>query len=123
MAEIHDYTDLIAWQKSRKLVLEVYRLLSTLPKEEQFALASQIKRAVISIPSNIAEGYGRGYRSEYTRFLSIARGSCYELDTQMMLCVDLHYLSKQQTAPVFAMLNDIKRLITALLKSLNAEST
>ena len=74
------YQDLIVWQKSMQLVKEVYTLVKTLPKEEQFALSDQMRRAVVSIPSNIAEGYGRNSTNDYIRFLNIARGSKYELD-------------------------------------------
>ena len=90
------YQDLIVWQKSMQLVKEVYTLVKMLPKEEQFALSDQMRRAVVSIPSNIAEGYGRNSTNDYIRFLNIARGSKYELDTQIQICVMLNYISKEK---------------------------
>ena len=72
----------------------------------------------MSIPSNIAEGYGRNYRPEYIRFLNVARGSCYEIETQLYLCADLGYLSEQQTANAFSLLSEIERLLIALIRKL-----
>lgn len=79
---MEDYRDLIVWQKSMELVRAVYALTKQLPKEEIFALSNQLRRAVVSIPSNIAEGYGRNSKQDYLRFLNIARGSKYEVETQ-----------------------------------------
>ena len=75
------YRDLIVWQKSMVLVTMIYKLTIKLPDDEKFGLISQIKRSAISVPSNIAEGYGRNYRKDYSRFLQIARGSLYESQT------------------------------------------
>ena len=91
--KIEDYKDLIVWQRSMELAEEVYRLVKKLPKEELFALSDQIRRAVISIPSNIAEGYERNSTKEYIHFLSIAKGSKAELETQLLLCTKIHYLN------------------------------
>ena len=77
------YSDLIVWQKSVTMVTLVYRLVHNFPKDEKFALTSQIKRSTVSIPSNIAEGYGRNYTKEYARFLQISRGSLFEMQTQL----------------------------------------
>lgn len=118
MPEIQDYKDLIVWQKSRILAKEIYTLIRELPKNEQFALASQMQRAAISVPSNIAEGYGRHYRPDYIRFLNIARGSCYELETQIILCVDLDYCSEERVASSISRLQDVKRLLNALIGKL-----
>ncbi len=118
MPDIRDYKDLIVWQKSRLLVKEVYTLIRQLPREEQYALTSQIQRAAVSIPSNIAEGYGRNYRTEYIRFLNIARGSCYELETQLILCLDLGYCSERQTESSISLLHEIERLLITLIKKL-----
>ncbi len=79
MPDIRDYKDLIVWQKSRLLVKEVYTLIRQLPREEQYALTSQIQRAAVSIPSNIAEGYGRNYRTEYIRFLILQEAPAMSL--------------------------------------------
>ena len=112
------YQDLIVWQKSMQLVKEVYTLVKTLPKEEQFALSDQMRRAVVSIPSNIAEGSGRNSTNDYIRFLNIARGSKYELDTQIQICVMLNYISKEKTATALELSEEIGRMINALIKKL-----
>ena len=118
MEGIHDYKDLLVWQKSRQLVREVYTLTRCLPKEELYALTSQIRRAAISIPSNIAEGYGRNYLPEYVRFLRIAKGSCFELETQVILCCDLEFLSTEQAEHLIFLIRETERLLIGLLKSL-----
>lgn len=118
MGDIRSYKDLIVWQRGRKLVHVVYSLARSLPKEELFSLAVQMKRAAISIPSNIAEGYGRNYRPEYIRFLNVARGSCFELETQMILCTDLGFLSEQQAEEAFDLLQEIGRLLISLIRKL-----
>ena len=120
MAEIRDYKDLIVWQKGRLLVKEAYSLIRKLPKEEQYGLAAQMQRSAISIPSNIAEGYGRNYRTDYIRFLNIARGSCYELETQLILCEDLGYLTEKQIANSISTLRDVECLLNALIRKLEA---
>ena len=112
------YQDLIVWQKSMQLVKEVYTLVKMLPKEEQFALSDQMRRAVVSIPSNIAEGYGRNSTNDYIRFLNIARGSKYELETQIQICVMLNYISKEKTATALELSEEIGRMINALIKKL-----
>jgi len=90
------FKDLIAWQKSYKLVLEVYKVTNGFPKSETYGLSQQMRKASISIPSNIAEGYGRKHKLEYMQFLSIAYGSLLELETQYLLAIDLKYVSKSQ---------------------------
>lgn len=88
----NSFEDLIIWQKAYKLVLEIYKLTASFPKKELYGLTQQIRRAAISIPSNIAEGYGRQFRKEYKQFLSIAYGSLCELRTQIHLSIDLKYI-------------------------------
>jgi len=83
------YMDLICWQKAMDLVTEIYRLTKQLPKEEVFGLASQLRRAAVSIPSNIAEGQGRLSKGEFRTFLGNARGSLSELETQIIICKNL----------------------------------
>jgi len=87
------FKDLIVWRKSYKLALEVYKATGGFPKSEVYGLSQQMRRAAISIPSNIAEGYGRQHKAEYDQFLSIAYGSLLELETQFLLANDLKYLS------------------------------
>lgn len=90
------FKDLIVWQKAYKLVLEMYRITKDFPKSEIYGLAGQMRRASVSLPSNIAEGYGRKHETEYKRFLSIAYGSLAELETQYLLAIDLEYLNKSE---------------------------
>jgi len=91
------FKDLIVWQKSYKLVLEIYKMTGSFPKSEIYGLSQQMRRAAVSIPSNIAEGYGRKHKTEYNQFLYIAYGSLLELETQFLLAMDLNYISKNQT--------------------------
>ena len=90
---MQSFKDLIVWQKAIILVEEVYHLLRNLPNDERYALSDQIRRSVVSIPSNIAEGRGRNSEKEFVRFLNIANGSAYELETQLILCQRLGYLN------------------------------
>ena len=90
------FKDLIVWQKSFKLVKETYQLTSSFPKDEIFSLSQQMKRAAVSIPSNIAEGYGRRHQKEYLQSLSVAYGSLCELETQYLLAVELNFKEKSQ---------------------------
>lgn len=91
------FKDLIVWQKSYKLVLEIYKTTKSFPKTETYGLSQQVRKAAVSIPSNIAEGYGRAHKAEYKQFLSIAYGSLLEVETQYLLAVDLKYMSKCET--------------------------
>ncbi|MCJ7728776.1 MAG: four helix bundle protein [Sedimentisphaerales bacterium] len=88
------FRDLIVWQKGYRLVLEIYKITKTFPNNEQYGLAQQMRRAAVSIPSNIAEGYGRKHKPEYNQFLRLAYGSLLELQTQFLLSVDLGYTDK-----------------------------
>ena len=91
------FKDLIVWQKSYELVLGIYKMTGSFPKSEIYALSQQMRRAAVSIQSNIAGGYGRKHKTEYNQFLSIAFGSLLELETQFLLAMDLNYISKNQT--------------------------
>ena len=90
------FKDLIVWQKAYRLVLEIYRITKDFPRPEIYGLAQQMRKAAISLPSNIAEGYGRRHKTEYKQFLSIAYGSLSELETQYLLSVDLEYTKKSE---------------------------
>jgi four helix bundle protein len=90
------YKDLDAWIKTRCLTKEVYAVTMSFPKEELYGLTSQIRRSAVSIPSNIAEGYGRQYKKETIHFLHIARGSIYELETQLYVAFDLSFISENK---------------------------
>ena len=119
MQKIESYKDLLVWQKSMLLVKEVYALVKLLPKEEQFALSDQMRRAVVSIPSNIAEGYGRNSTNDYVRFLNIARGSIYELDTQLNVCVMLGYITEEQSKNAIELSQEVGKMINALAGKLS----
>ncbi len=88
------YRDLIVWQKSVAMVTLVYKLLKQFPDDEKFGLISQIKRSSVSVPSNIAEGYGRYYSKDYCKFLQIARGSLYKMQTQLKIGINLEFVSE-----------------------------
>ncbi len=110
-----DYKDLIIWQKSRLLVRTVYILTRKLPKEELFGLTNQVRRAVVSIPSNIAEGFNRGSDKEFIHFIRIAKGSAAEVETQLILCVDLGYLDSDDIVEAIKLYNEILRMLGTLI--------
>lgn len=112
------YQDLRVWQKSIELVKEIYLLVEKLPSKENYVLSDQMRRAVISIPSNIAEGSGRSSRDEYKRFLKIARGSQYELQTQIYICVELNYFTKADTVKANELITEVGKMLNNLIKSL-----
>lgn len=93
---INSYKDLIVWQKSFELVIEIYKLTNLFPKSEIYGLVSQMRRCVVSIPSNIAEGFIRKHRKEYAQFISIAFGSGAELETQLLLSKELKFVSEEE---------------------------
>jgi four helix bundle protein len=109
------YKDLTVWQKSREIVKEVYLLCAKLPKDEVFGLSSQMKRASVSIPSNIAEGYRRNNRKEYVQFLGIAAGSAAELETQLILMQDIFSIS---TTDAQNNLSEIQKMLAVLITKL-----
>lgn len=110
---MHNYKEMKIWQKARKLVKEVYKISKKLPKEELYGLTSQIRRAVISVPANIAEGAGRGTDRDFCHFLDIARGSLFELDTLLILSSDLEYVSEEELNPVFESINEIIKMMVS----------
>ena len=93
MKEIKSYKDLLIWQKGIKIVILVYQLVKSFPKEEIYAITSQLKRASVSIPSNIAEGYGRNSDKSFSHFLDISRGSLFEIETQLIIAKELGFIS------------------------------
>ena len=113
---VSNYQDLIVWKKSMDLAKEVYSIVKLLPKEELYALSDQIRRSVVSIPSNIAEGCARESKTELSYFLRIAKGSAAELETQLLLCIEIGYLRKEKLNGVFSLLDEISRMLRALLK-------
>lgn len=110
------YRKLIVWQKAMDLTDEIYHLTRLLPAEERFGLADQMRRASVSIPSNIAEGYGRHTEKVFNHFLSIARGSVFELETQIVICLRQNYLTEQQIKCAMLLCDEIGKMLTALSK-------
>jgi four helix bundle protein len=115
---LRSYKDLKVWQKSYKLCLDIYKLTKGFPKEELYSLTSQIRRSAISVPSNIAEGYGRKTTAEYLRSLYIAYGSNCELETQILLTGDLCYCKPEHIKNVQEDVGEVERMLKALIKSL-----
>ena len=111
------YREMIVWQKAMDLTQEVYRLVKLLPAEERFDLSSQIRRAVVSIPSNIAEGQGRQTEKEFKQFLSIAKGSVFEVETQLLICVRISYFSQEQIEKALSLCDEVGRMLTKLIVS------
>lgn len=108
---MHNFRNLKIWQKSRELVKEVFLLTRIFPDEEKFGLTSQILRSAYSIPSNIAEGSGRGSDKEFVRFLDIALGSAFELETQLILASDINYISESQLGHILNLLQENQKMI------------
>ena len=115
---LKNYKELKVWEKAYKLCLDIYTVTKRFPKEEIYGLTSQIRRSAVSIPSNIAEGYGRKTTSEYVRFLYIAYGSVCELETQTMISGDLNYMKKEKLQEIREELGDVERMLKAMIKSL-----
>ena len=112
------FNDLIVWQKSMVLVECIYLATASFPKEEIYGLTSQIRRAAVSIPSNIAEGQSRHSTKEFLRFLSIALGSRSEVETQLLIASRLRYISPETTSELIADLDEVGRLLRGLVSSL-----
>jgi four helix bundle protein len=116
---VKSYQDLIVWQKSMELVERVYRMTKTFPKEELYGLSSQIRRAAVSIPSNIAEGQARKSTAEFLNFLSIAQGSRAEAETQTLIARRLGYVTQNQITEILSLLEEISRMLNTLKSKLN----
>ena len=121
MQKIKNFHQLAAWQEAHKLVLQIYKATNLFPKKEQFVLTSQILRAVISISSNIAEGYMRGTK-EYVQFLKFALGSCAELETQVFISRELDYCVKPDFEDIDALVKEIMKLIISYIKKLEKKT-
>ena len=115
---LKNYKELKVWQKSYELCLEIYRITAKFPTEERYGLTSQIRRSVVSIPSNIAEGYGRKTTLDYVRMLYISYGSVCELETQILLAGDLDLIEKGELGTLQKDIAEIERMLKALIKSL-----
>lgn len=116
---VASHKDLLVWQRSMDLVETVYRLTGSFPATEQWGLISQMRRAAISVPSNIAEGYGRQATGEYRHHVSFARGSLLELETQILLARRLKYLQAVDAEPVLKEIDQISRMLATLVSKLS----
>jgi four helix bundle protein len=116
---MHNYKELKVWQKARELVKFIYELTKKFPKEEIYSLTSQIRRAVVSVPSNIAEGAGHISNREFSRFLEIAYSSSCELDTQVILSYDLEFISDDDLKISTSLIEEVQKMLSGLIKSLD----
>ena len=118
--KIKSYKDLDIWKRSIKLVEDIYRLTKSFPKEELYGLTSQMRRAAVSIPSNIAEGFTRLHDKEYKQFLYIALGSCSELSTQIIIASRLKYFDNNKIEQLLNEIDEICRMTMSLIKKINS---
>jgi len=119
--KIESYRDLIVWKKSIVLIKQIYFITQTFPANEKFGLVSQMRRACVSIPSNIAEGHARRTTADYVRFISMSEGSLAELDTQLIVSIELSFCTKDQTKEIFLLMSEIRKMLNALRRTLLAK--
>jgi len=110
-----NYYELDVWKKGRSLVTQVYELTKDFPKDEIFGITAQVRRAAVSVPSNIAEGCGRNTSKDTLQFLFIARGSLYELETQILICYDQKFLSKEHCDKIITEITECKKLLNGFI--------
>ena len=118
MSSIRSYRDLFIWQKSMDLVTDIYQITYKFPKEEIYGLTSQIRRSAVSVPSNIAEGYGRNSTGDYKRFLQISLGSLYELQTQLEISFRLNYLPEDNFKKLQITALEIEKMMNSLISKI-----
>jgi len=116
--QLKHYQQLIAWQKAIALVTEVYSATKSFPRDEIYGLTSQIRRAAVSVPSNIAEGQGRATRGEFVQFLGYARGSLCEVETQIVIAANLHYIAPDIRERLSDRITELGRILNGLIASL-----
>lgn len=116
--EIRHYRDLVVWQKSVDWVEAIYSATGRWPGDERYGLTGQVRRAAVSVPSNVAEGCARRSSAEFLRFLSIARGSLAEVETQLIIATRLRYLDQSEAQPLFAAADEISRMLAGLISKL-----
>jgi four helix bundle protein len=121
--ENSSYTEMEVWKKSRSLVKKVYDVTNQYPKEEMYGLTMQIRRAPVSIASNIAEGIGRNYFKDTIQFLYISRGSAYELETQMFLSLDLKYVDNERFSEIIDLITECKKLLNGTINYYDKKTT
>jgi four helix bundle protein len=123
VASIKTYKELIAWQKSMTLVESVYSITASMPANEKFGLISQMNRAVVSVPSNIAEGWGRESTKNFVQFLRISRGSLFELETHLEIAYRLKLISAEDFSKCNTMTQEVGRILQGLINKLNLNNT
>ena len=116
---LKSYRNLTVWQKSMDLVVLIYQATRKLPAAERYGLYAQIRRCAVSIPSNVAEGYGRIHRGDYLHHLSIARGSLAELETQLLTTVRLEFVSREEAKPCWLLAQEVGKMLNKLIGSLD----
>ena len=116
---MHNFKELKVWQKGRKLVKEIYVLTNNFPKEEVFVMTSQMRRAAVSIPSNIAEGAGRGTDKDFSRFIDLAMGSSYELESLIYVGFDLEYFSEEELKSYTEKIQEVQKMLFHFKNHLN----
>jgi len=112
------YREIICWQKAITLVKSIYELTNSFPQSEQFGLTSQLRRASVSIPSNIAEGFGRGSNKDFRRFLDISRGSLFELQTQLYIAKELGFIISKSYDMIYEQSREVERILIGFINSL-----
>ena len=122
MGAINSYKDLLVWQKGIALVNEIYQLTKNFPTDEKLGLISQMRRAAVSIPSNIAEGQARRTTPDFIRFISMAEGSLAELDTQVTIAVELKYCNQNEINKLISMIDELRRILNGLRRTLLAKN-
>lgn len=123
MATLSSYRELIVWQRAMEVTVECYRISENFPRKETYGLAAQLQRAAISIASNIAEGAGRGHTREYIHHLFIARGSLFEVETQLIAAEQLGYTTKACIDAVLALTSEVGKMLNGLIGSLERKLT
>ena len=120
-SEVKTFKDLIVWQRAYQLTLAIYKSTSDYPKHEQYGLSSQLRRAAVSVISNIAEGYARKGRTEYLQFLSLAYSSLSELEAQIMLSKDLQYINESKFKELVGLKDEVGGMLFSILRKLKSE--
>jgi four helix bundle protein len=119
---LRSYRELVVWQKAFALIIEVYSITKGFPRDEIYGLTSQLRRSAVSIPSNIAEGQGRATKGEFIQFLCHARGSLFELETQIVIAKELAYIAPEVEERVRVQVTEVARILNGLLTSLGISS-
>jgi four helix bundle protein len=114
VSKVKHYKDLLVWQKGMTLVKSIYALTAMFPREERYGLTSQLRRAAVSVPSNIADGQARQSTKEFLQFISHAEGSLAELETQLLLSVDLAFVQKNEISAALQEINELQKMLSGL---------